>query len=232
MLAAPAAAKEAAPLVRDAAVTLAQQLFDGLAAGDTGLWARTMADDGVIIDEFGRRQGKAEFLKGLGPLPAGFSGSIQNRTPTVREYGATVVLDCENFEQETVHGQRLVVRYWSTMTFVREDGALKLVSLHSVTLPTQPPSLTAADVRLEDYPGVYRWGPDRAHTVSIIGPRLVFTTSAGSVPTLLDPIARDVFMDAGDERNLYIFRRGADGRVVEVIERRKFNDLNMTRERR
>jgi hypothetical protein len=231
LFAVPATAKDATPQVRDAAVKLAQQLFDALATGDTALWARTMADDGVIIDEFGRRQGKAEFLKGLRPLPTGFSGSIENQKPTVREYGTTVVLDCENFEQESVHGQRLVVRYSSTLTFVREDSALTLVTLHSVTLPTQPPPLTVADLRLEDYPGVYRWGPDRAHTVSIIGPRLVFTTGAGAVPTLLDPIARDVFMDGGEERNLYIFRRGSDGRVVEVLERRKFNDLHMTRER-
>jgi len=103
--------------------------------------------------------------------------------------------------------------------------------LHSVTVPTQPPLLTVADLHFGDYTGVYRWGPDRAHTVSILGIRLVYTTRAGGAPTLLDPIARDVFMDAGDERNLYIFRRGADGRVTELLERRKFNDLRMTRER-
>jgi len=231
LLAAPAVAKDATPAVRDAAVRLSQQLFDALATGDTELWARSMADDGVIIDEFGRRQEKAEFIKGIRPLPAGFSGSIENRTPSVREYGNTVVLDCENYEQETVHSQPLVVRYWSTITFVRDGADLKLVSLQSVTVPTQPPLLAVPDLRLDDYPGVYRWGPDRAHTVSVIGPRLVFTTRDGGAPTLLDPIARDVFMDAGDERNLYIFRRGADGRVTEVLERRKFNDLRMTRER-
>jgi hypothetical protein len=231
LLAAPAAAKDASPAVRDAAIRLSQQLFDGLATGDVALWSRAMADDGVIIDEFGRRQSKNEFLKVLRPLPAGFSGSIENRTPTVREYDSTVVLDCENFEQETVHGQRLVVRYWSTLTFVRDNRDLKLVSLQSVTLPTQPPLLVVQGLRLDDYTGSYRWGPDRAHVVDVQGGGLVFTTRAGGPPTVLDPIARDVFMDAGEERNLYIFRRGADGRVTELLERRKFNDLRMTRER-
>jgi hypothetical protein len=231
ILAAPAVAKEASPPVRDAAVTLAQQLFDAITSGDAALWARTMVEDGVIIDEFGRRLDKAEFVKGIRPLAAGFAGSIENRNPHVREYGTTVVLDCENYEQETVHGQRLVVRYVSTLTFVRGTGGLQLVSLHSVTLPTPPPLLTVSELKLDDYPGVYRWGPERAHTMAILGTRLVYTTRADSVPTVLDPIARDVFMDAGDERNLYIFRRGAEGRVTEVIERRKFNDLHMTRER-
>ena len=230
VLAAPAAAKDAPPELRDAAVRLSQQLFDALATGDVALWNRTMADDGVIIDEFGRRQGKAEFLKGVRPLPAGFSGSIENRDLHVREYGTAVVVDCENYEQETVHGQRLVVRYLSTLTFVRESQDLKLVALHSVTLPTQPPALSVPDLRLDDYPGTYRWGPDRAHIVAVRAGQLTFTTRTGGTPTELDPIARDVFMDAGDERNLYIFRRGADGRVTEVIERRKFNDLRMTRE--
>ena len=60
---------------------------------------------------------------------------------------------------------------------------------------------------------------------------MVYRTRADGPPTVLDAIARDVFMDAGEERNLYIFRRGADGRVTELLERRKFNDLRMTRER-
>jgi len=231
LLAVPAAAKEATPAVRDAAVRLSQQLFDALATGDAALWTRAMADDGVIIDEFGRRQDKTEFLKGLRPLPSGFSGSIENRMPAVREYGTTVVLDCENFEQESVLGQQLVVRYRSTMTFVRDDGALKLVSLHSVTVPTPPPLLVVVGLPLNDYPGTYRWGPDRAHVVAFEAGGLVYRTRADGPPTVLDAIARDVFMDAGEERNLYIFRRGADGRVTELLERRKFNDLRMTRER-
>lgn len=231
LLAAPAAAKDATPDVRDAASRLTQQLFDALATGDTAPWARSMADDGVIIDEFGRRIGKKEFVAALQPLPEGFSGSIEDRNVHVREYGTTVVLDCENYERETVHGQALVVRYMSTLTFVRDGSGLRLVSMHSVTLPTQPPLLTVADLRLDEYSGTYRWGPDRAHTISVLNGRLVFQTRAGGLLTMLDPLARDVFMDAGDERNLYIFRRSADGHVAELLERRKFNDLRMARER-
>jgi hypothetical protein len=230
LMAGPAAAKDATPPVRDAAITLAQRLFDALTAGDAGLWTRSMTDDAVVVDEFGRRQDKAEFVEQIRPLPAGFSGSIAIRAPLVREYGTAVILDCENYEEETVHGQRLVVRYVSTLTFVREGPDLKLATLHSVTLPTQPPQLAVADLRLDDYPGTYRWGPDRAHVVAVVNGRLGFTTRPGGQPTQLDPVGRDVFMDAGDERNLFIFRRGSDGRVQEVIERRKFNDLHMPRE--
>jgi hypothetical protein len=34
-------------------------------------------------------------------------------------------------------------------------------------------------------------------------------------------------MGVDDEKNLLIFRRGESGRVNELIERRKFNDLRM-----
>jgi len=230
LMAMPAAAKDATPPVRDAAIALTQQLFDALTAGDAGLWRRSMTDDAVVVDEFGRRQDKAEFVELIRPLPMGFSGSIAVRAPLVREYGTAVIVDCENYEEETVHGQRLVVRYVSTLTFVREGQELKLATLHSVTLPTQPPQLAVADLRLDDYSGTYRWGPDRTHVMAVVDGRLAFTTRAGGTPTRLDPVGRDVFMDAGDERNLFIFRRGGDGRVQEVIERRKFNDLHMTRE--
>jgi len=37
-------------------------------------------------------------------------------------------------------------------------------------------------------------------------------------------------MSGGDERNLVIFRRDPSGRIIELIERRKFNDLHMRRE--
>jgi hypothetical protein len=159
VLAAPAAAKDAPPELRDAAVRLSQQLFDALATGDVALW---------------------------------------NRDLHVRGYGTAVVVDCEDYEQETVHGQRLVVRYLSTLTFVREAQDLTLVALQSVTLPTQPPVLSVPDLHLDDYPGTYRWGPDRAHTVAVRAGQLTFTTRAGGTPTGLDPIARDVFMDAGE----------------------------------
>jgi hypothetical protein len=221
---------DASPAVRDEVLALSKQLWDALTDGKADVWEKNLADGAVVIDEFGRRQTKAEMVKDIRPLPAGFSGSIENRDPHVRQYGDTVILDCENYEQETVFDQKLVVRYWSTSTFVRDGKGWKLAALQTVTVPTQPPLLKVADLKLEDYPGTYRYGPDRAFTVAVTGGRLSFTTKAGRPPTFLDAVARDVFMDEGEERNLLIFRRGAGGKVEELIERRKFNDLRMARE--
>ena len=226
----PARGAEAPPPVRDQIIAATQGLFDALTEGKVDVWQRTLADDAVIVDEFGRKQDKAAVLKDIRPLPAGFSGSIQIRSPLVRLYGDTAVIDFESFEQETVFDQKLVVRYIFSATYVRQEGSWKMVMLSGATLPTPPPALTVKDLRLEDYPGTYRYGPERAWIVGVSDGKLSFRTRADRPATTLEPIAKDVFMDAGDEKNLIIFRRGAGGRVDELIERRKFNDLRMKRE--
>jgi hypothetical protein len=58
---------------------------------------------------------------------------------------------------------------------------------------------------------------------------LRFRTRPDGRATPLEPLAKDVFMDAGEERNLILFRRDERGRVTSLIQRRKFNDLHMRR---
>lgn len=210
-------------------VAILQAVFDALADGKAEVWERSFADDAVIIDEFGRMQSKAEAVKDMRPLPAGFSGKIEVRTPRVRLYGDTATIDCELYERETVFGQELTVRYVNSAALVKQTGAWKIALLHAVTLPTPPPSLTVRGLRLEDYPGTYRYGPERAFTVTLADGKLAYRTRPERAPIALQPVARDVFMDGGDEKNLLLFRRDAAGRVDELIERRKFNDLHMKR---
>ncbi|HEV7490391.1 MAG TPA: nuclear transport factor 2 family protein [Rhodanobacteraceae bacterium] len=210
-------------------VKLTQELMDALILGKADVWQRILADDAVIIDEFGRIQDKADAVKSIHPFPQGLSGSIEIRDSKVRVHGDTAVLQGELYERETVFGQNLLVRYIFCNTFVRRSGAWQLIAATDVTLPTEPPALKVSDLVVGDYPGMYSYGPKRAFTVAAENATLFYTTKAGGPHTALDPIAKDVFMSSGDERNLVIFRRDPSGRVVELIERRKFNDLRMTR---
>ena len=210
-------------------VKLTQELMDALIPGKAEVWQRILDEDALIIDEFGRRQNKSEAVASIHAFPAGFSGSIEIRDARVRVHGDAAVLEGEMYEQETVFDQKLVVRYIFANTFVRRGGEWKLVAAIDVTLPTPPPELAVAGLRLDDYPGVYQYGPSRAFTVAIEAGKLFFTTKDGGPRTSLDPVAKDVFMDRGDEKNLLIFRRDASGHVTELIERRKFNDLHMRR---
>jgi hypothetical protein len=158
------------------------------------------------------------------------SGSIEVRDAHVRHYGGTAVIDCEAYEQETVFGQKLVVRYLFTSTYLRRGGAWKLVAMQDVTLPTPPPALNVSGLNLADYPGTYRYGPERAFFVALEDGKLVMRTKVAGDAHALDPVAKDVFMGSDDERNLLIFRRDGAGHVAALIERRKFNDLLLQRE--
>lgn len=222
----------ATPQVRGEIVALSQKLMDAIGEGRKDVWQSIAADDAVIVDEFGRRQSKRDIVDSLRPFPAGFSGSIEIRDPKVIVYGDTAVIECEEYERETVFGQKFVVRYIDINTFVRRGDAWKLAAMEDVTLPTAPPKLDVAGLDLSAYAGTYRYGPDRAWTFSAHGDALSYTTKPGRPPITADPLAKDVFMEGAgsDERNLLIFRRNAAGRIVAVIERRKFNDLTLTRE--
>ncbi|HEY3521786.1 MAG TPA: nuclear transport factor 2 family protein [Rhodanobacteraceae bacterium] len=222
-------AEPASAQVRSEIVSLSQQLMDAIGDGRKDVWQHVAADDAIIVDEFGRRQGKKDIVDSLRPFPTGFSGSIEIRDPRVNAYGDTAVIECEEYERETVFGQKLVVRYIAVNTFVRRNGQWKLVAMEDVTLPTPPPKLAVTGLHLVDYAGTYRYGPDRAWTFSVHGDQLSYVTKSGRPAIAADPIARDVFMEDNDERNLLIFRRDTSGRVKALIERRKFNDLVLSR---
>ena len=225
-----ARADDATPAVQKEIVAITQELMDALVPGKADVWQRYLADDALITDEFGRRQNKKEAVDGVHGLPAGFSGKIELRDPHVHVYGDTAVLDCEEYETETVFDQHLVVRYIAMNTFVRREGRWKVVSMMDVTLPTPPPALEVRNLKLDDYPGTYRYGPDRAWTFAVENGRLAYRTKLGRPPVSVDALAQDVFMGADDERNILVFRRDDAGKVVELIERRKFNDLHLKRE--
>lgn len=227
---APVMAAEAPPAIHRQIVALTQKLMNALGEGKPDVWESILADDVLITDEFGRRQTKSEAVKGIHPLPSGMSGSIEVRDAHVRHYGGTAVIDCEAYEQESVFGQKLVVRYLFTSTYVRRGSAWKLVAMQDVTLPTPPPTLSVSGLKLADYPGTYRYGPERAFFVALEQDKLVWRTKPAGGAHALEPIARDVFMGSDDEKNLLIFRRDDAGQVSELIERRKFNDLHLRRE--
>ena len=211
-------------------VALTQELMDALIPGKADAWQRILADDAIIIDEFGRIQDKKAAVESVHPFPKGFSGSIEIRDAAVRVHGDSAVLKGEMLEKEGVFDQNLVVRYIFANTFVRQGGEWKLVAAIDVTLPTEPPKLAVAGIVPGDYAGTFSYGPGRAWSVAAENGQLYYTTKAGGPRTSLDAIGKDVFMSGGDERNLVIFRRDEAGRVVELIERRKFNDLHLKRD--
>ena len=224
-------AAEAPPALTRELVASTQALVDALPKGDKAPWQRLLTDDAVLIDEFGRVTHKADTIASLHPFPEGFSGSIELREPHATQHGNTATLQVEEYEQETVFGQKLTVRYQALLTFVKEGNDWKVAGYADVTLPTEPPRLVVRNIHADDYTGTYRYAPTRAWTVANTRGELSYTTHPGGTPNVLQPLGEDIFMGSDDERNLLIFHRGADGKVDEVIERRKFNDLTLLRDK-
>ncbi len=206
-----------------------QSLIDSIADNKPHVWKSTLADDVSIIDEFGWCMSRPMRSRASGDFRRASPATSSCSTPA-RTYGETAVLVCDADEYERVFDQHLHVLYRSTDTFVRHAGAWKLVAMQDVTVPTTPPPLVVAGLHLDDYPGVYRYGADRAYTVASDGKSLSYTTRAGRLATAMLPIARDLFMDDGDEKNLLIFHRDMKGAIDYAIERRKFNDLVLRRD--
>ena len=227
-----ALAHDAAPPkpLREELLQLTQAWVDAMPTGDKPVWQNLLTDDAVLVDEFGRITHKADSIAALQPFPPGFSGSIQLRNPTVRQYGDTAIMQVEEYERETVFGQSFTVRYQSLLTFVKQAGGWKLAAYEDVTLPTPPPKLAVSNLVPGDYAGTYRYAPNRAWTVSVKDHQLGYLTHAGGATNVLEPVAKDVFMGSDDERNLLIFHRDAQGKVDALIERRKFNDLHLSRD--
>src|SRR5690348_15586759 len=100
--ASPAAFAETDAEVQARLVGLTQELMDALIPGKTDVWQRILADDAIVIDEFGRIQNKKEAVDSVHPFPKGFSGTIEIRYPSVRVHGDSAVLKGEMYEKEGV----------------------------------------------------------------------------------------------------------------------------------
>jgi hypothetical protein len=226
----PVHAAEAPAALRDELVRTTQALMDALPTGDKAPWEQWVTDDAVIIDEFGRVAGKADTIASLHRFPTGVTGSMEMRDPHAWLHGDSALLSVELYERESYFGQSFVVRYRSLLTFVRQAGQWKLAGAEDVTIPTPPPRLDVPGLVPNDYVGTYRYAPGRAWTVSLDHGVLGYVTRPGGPVNTLQAVAKDVFMGTDDERNLLIFQRDEHGKVVTLIERRKFNDLKLGRE--
>ena len=108
-----------------------QALMDAVAAGDRSVWDRVMDESCVVTGEEGETLTKAEFLKGLRPLPQGLSGKIVVRELTVQDMETVAIVRFLLDESETVFGQQLATKYRNTDVFKRSGDTWTLVATHT-----------------------------------------------------------------------------------------------------
>ncbi len=224
LAAAPAAAQQpadstAAPLVR-----ISQALMDAVATGDTAVWKRWLAPDGVFTDENGRTRTKAEVIAELGPLPAGYVGHIRVANPRVALAGDVAVLSYDAMEDLTLYGQRLDTHFHGTDTFVLRDGAWRVIGQQVQVLPAELRPVPVDPATFDALAGTYELGPGVRYTVARDGARLMGRRGDRPAEELL-PLGCNRFFRRGSPRGERFFVRDAAGRVTGMIDRRDNEDL-------
>lgn len=214
-------AKEAIP-------ALTQKLMDALPA-NPAVWTRYLSERAVYVGEDGEITSKKELIDQLTPFPPGFSGRIEVKNTKITDLGDIAISVFDSHETETVYDQHIAVNYRSTHTWRRENGRWRLIAAQAVVLAKDPAPLPIDVGRLRDYVGTYELSGQRRYRVEVRGDTLVGGRE-GKEPMSLIAVGDNVFADSGSSLGiLRVFVRGADGRVVRMVDRRKFADLDWLR---
>ena len=202
-----------------------QALYDALATGDAKLWDQTLAQDCIYTSEDGLVQDKAELIKGIQPLPKGFSGGIKLRDFSTRQAGDAVVAHYFADEWEDVYGQHLKTTYVSTDTWGRRDGKWQVVATQTTVVPRDEDAVPVDAKAFAPLLGTYKVSPQSpsSYVVFMKGDDL-YGGRDEKFATRLIPLSPLVYFQAGSIHTM-IFVMGADGHVDEVREIHKYNEL-------
>ena len=217
----------AAPAVPDTAWLQqhTQALYDALTAGDARPWDQAIADDCIYTSEDGLVQDKTELLKSIAPLPKGFSGGIKLRDFQVRQADGAVVTHYFADEWEDVFGQHLKTVYVSTDSWTLRDGQWRIVATQTTVVPRDEDPVPVDPKVFAAVTGSYTFDPaaQRVYKVFVRDGRL-YGGSDEKKATQLIPLSPLVYFQAGSIHTM-IFVADAQGRVTEVREIHKYNEL-------
>jgi len=200
-----------------------QDLFDAVASGDQAPWKKYFADDCKYFDEKGRNMNKAALVADVSPLPNGYSGCIKIAKVQSHIEGNVAILSYDMDEKETIFGQELSARYHATDTWMFRNGLWQIVAGQMLRYYEDPAPGKVDTARLADYVGTYEIAPGNTLTISADGGQL-FRQRGQRPKDALFPEDGDIFFRKGVEGRL-LFRRGDDGKVNALIDRRNNEDV-------
>lgn len=203
---------------------ITQELADALAPGTREIWAHWTHPDFVLTDENGARIERKQFLSEMSPLPPGASGTIKVTDFVSRQSDdtrvATYILD----ELEHFHGEDLHARYRQTDTWVRTPKGWRLLASQIIALRTDPPAVELPATHWEEYAGHYQLPDGLGLEIVWDGKAATIRKGSGSAHSLKAELA-DLLFVPGDPRIRYLIQRGANGQVMQLVQRRESWDL-------
>jgi hypothetical protein len=205
-----------------------QALLDAIAPGDKAVWERLLAKDAIYVDENGTVMHREQFLAALKPLPPGTSGHIAIVGYEASIRGDVALVVHRDDERENYHGIALRADYLMTETWVKEGVDWRLALVHVYVVAKDPPAIKTPVKRLAEYEGRYRAAPELSYVIRREGDHLVGVREGLPTVTLSQESA-DVFFVSGKPRDRKIFRRDADNKIVDFVDRREGEDLVFVR---
>jgi uncharacterized protein DUF4440 len=202
-----------------------QVLYDAVTAGDPKPWDQTLAADCIYTSEDGLMQQKTELVKGIQPLPKGFSGGIKVQEFQMRQAAGAVVTHYISDEWEDVFSQHLHTKYVSTDTWVPRDGKWHIVATQTTVVPRDVDRVPVSPEAFAAVVGNYSYDPagQRIYKVFLRDGKLFGGKDEKSASELI-PLSPLVYFQAGSIHTM-VFVADAKGAVTEVRELHKYNEL-------
>ncbi len=205
-----------------------QEMVDAIASGGAPVWDRYVDDKVIYTAEDGSVLTKAELVEGIRPLPAGVSGTIKVTGFKATVHGDVAVANYLNDEHETYHGHELHCQYRTTDTWLKTPAGWRLIAGQVLAVRTDPPAVALTPAQMDELVGRYQLSPDVAYEIRRTADGLE-GQQTGRKWEAMKAEAPDVLFIPGKPRYRWLFRRGSDGKITGLIERREAWDLDWTR---
>lgn len=210
-------------ITQEELVRRTQTMMVAVAAGDKRPWQENLADDLIYFDEKGRLHDKASLVNDVSPLPTGYSGAIIVVRPKSHIEGDVAILSYDMDEREMIFGQDLKARYHATDTWMFRNGKWQIAAGQVLRYYEDPTMGTVDAKKFPDYAGTYELAPGVTRMVSVEGGKLY--SKRGERPKEeLFPETGDLYFRKGIEGRI-LFRRGENGKVEELVDRRNNEDV-------
>jgi hypothetical protein len=210
-------------ITQEELVARTQELMDAVAPGNQAPWKKYFADDAMYFDEKGRSMNKAALVADVTPLPPGYSGNIRVTNAHSHIEGNVAILSYDMDEKETEFGQDLKARYHATDTWMRRNGEWQIVAGQVLRYYEDPAPGPVDSKDFAAYAGTYQVAPGNTLVISREGGQLYRQRGERPKEELI-PEAPDIFFRKGVEGRI-LFRRGENGKVEELIDRRNNEDV-------
>ncbi len=206
-----------------------QALYDAVAPGNKVIWNQTMANDCIFTDEDGKVYDKAQFLKSLKPLPAGFTGHISVKKLSVLNVGEAVVVHYWLDERESALSQNLQTTYVETDTYRWLGTTWKMVAAQVTVVPRNLQPVRSDTSEWPSLLGTYSLGAGDRHGyyVYLRNGNLYGGLTERSATRLI-PLSPLVFFQQGSI-HIMVFVKDTHGAVNEVLELHKYNEVVLRR---